>query len=104
MHSLPLVGLISILKEYFLILAPTPFNHYICSSLSFFVLCALRKSDEMFQAQLNGALTQNPGLRLSLLGDLNVSLSGISVLPCVSRVAWLLDQEKGLTEGRQLQM
>ncbi|KAK3567891.1 hypothetical protein QTP86_027307 [Hemibagrus guttatus] len=69
------------------------------SSDSFFVLCALRKSDEVFQAQLNAALEQNPGLRLSLLGDLNVSLSGVSVLTHVSSLAGLLDQAKGLTEG-----
>lgn len=54
----------------------------------------------MFQAQLNAALEQNPGLRLSLLGDLNVSLSGVSVLTHVSSLAGLLDQAKGLTEGR----
>ncbi|XP_058251674.1 apolipophorins isoform X3 [Hemibagrus wyckioides] len=69
------------------------------SSDSFFVLCALRKSDEVFQAQLNAALEQNPGLRLSLLGDLNVSLSGVSVLTHVSSLAGLLDQAKCLTEG-----
>ncbi|XP_047657702.1 uncharacterized protein LOC113644112 isoform X2 [Tachysurus fulvidraco] len=69
------------------------------SSDSFFVLCALRKSDEMFQAQINAALEHSPRLRLSLLGDLNVSKSGISVLPHVFSLAGLLDQGKGLTEG-----
>lgn len=54
----------------------------------------------MFQAWLNATLVRNPGLRLSLLGDLNVSLSGVSVLPHVSSLAALLEQAKGLTEGR----
>ncbi|XP_053537772.1 uncharacterized protein LOC108267234 [Ictalurus punctatus] len=53
----------------------------------------------MFQAWLNATLVRNPGLRLSLLGDLNVSLSGVSVLPHVSSLAALLEQAKGLTEG-----
>ncbi|KAB5579798.1 hypothetical protein PHYPO_G00199100 [Pangasianodon hypophthalmus] len=69
------------------------------SSDSCYVLCALRKSDQMFQARLSTALAQNPGLRLSLVGDLNVSLSGVSVLPRISSLAGLLDQAKGLTEG-----
>lgn len=54
----------------------------------------------MVQAQLNAALVQNLGLRLSLSGDLNVSLSGVSVLPRVSSLVGLLDQETGLTDGR----
>lgn len=54
----------------------------------------------MFQARLNAVVVPNPGLRLSLLGDLNVSLSGISVVPRVSSLAGLLDQGTDLTEGR----
>ncbi|TSS97525.1 Vitellogenin [Bagarius yarrelli] len=69
------------------------------SSDSFFVLCALRKSDEMFQAQLLTALKRNPGLQLSLFGDLNMSVSGVSVLPNVSSLAGLLEQAPGAIQG-----
>lgn len=57
----------------------------------------------MFQAQMNADLEHSPRLRLTLLGDLNVSMSGISVLPHVFSLAGLLDQGKGLTEGRPQQ-
>ncbi|XP_046708205.1 uncharacterized protein LOC124387728 [Silurus meridionalis] len=65
------------------------------SSKSFFISGTLRKSKEMLKARLNAVREQKSGLRFSLWGDLNVSESGISVLPNFTSLTGLLDQTNG---------
>ncbi|XP_037400850.1 uncharacterized protein LOC108437497 isoform X3 [Pygocentrus nattereri] len=70
------------------------------SSESFFVLCALGRREEMFRAQLSGAVAQDPELLLCLSGNLSNSLTGYSLLPHTSSLAGLLNQSGSLTEGQ----
>lgn len=76
-------------------------NHLSPYSLcSVFLQCTVEKNGGALSAHLSGSLEDDPGLRMSISGDLVNSMSTLTALPNISSLVGVLTISGGQTEGK----
>lgn len=75
-------------------------NHFSSYSLSsVFLQCTVEKNEGALSTHLSGSVEPDPGLRMSISGDLVNSMSGLAALPNISSLVGVLTVSDGQTEG-----